>query len=91
MPNVLIRDVPSDDLDQIRAAAAERGTSLQSYLRDTVHLQAVHLRRRAALAKTAARLQGRPEVPEHERAAVLDAVEDAHQARANRLSEPPAS
>jgi predicted DNA binding CopG/RHH family protein len=29
-----------DDLDQIRSAAAKRGTSLQNYLRDAVHAQA---------------------------------------------------
>jgi hypothetical protein len=56
MPNVLIRDVPADDLDQIRSAAAARGMSLQAYLFAAVHAQAAHLRRREALNQTAARL-----------------------------------
>jgi hypothetical protein len=85
MPDVLIRDVPRDDLDQIRSAAAERGMSLQSYLRDAVHAQAVYLRRQAALARTAERLGGRAEVPADERRAVLDAIADAHTERANQL------
>ncbi|MGH3866481.1 MAG: hypothetical protein ACRDQ4_10160 [Pseudonocardiaceae bacterium] len=90
MPNVLIRDVPEDDLDQIRSAAAERGTSLQNYLRDAVHAQAAYLRRQAALAKTAERLGGRPEVPADERRAVLDAIADVHSERADRLIDRPA-
>ncbi|MFN2494722.1 MAG: hypothetical protein ABR608_02270 [Pseudonocardiaceae bacterium] len=81
MPNVLIRDVPADDLDQIRSAAAERDTSLQSYLRDAVLAQAAYLRRQKALAKVADRLGGRPEVPDDERQAVLDAVADVHRER----------
>lgn len=85
MPNVLIRDVPPDDLEQIRAAAAERGTSLQSYLLETVHAQAAYLRRQAALARTAQRLHGRRDVPEEERAAVLETVESAHDDRAAQL------
>jgi hypothetical protein len=86
MPNVLIRDVPPDDLDQIRAVAAERGTSLQSYLRDALHAQAVYLRRQAAIARTSERLRGQPEVPDSEREAVLAAVDRAHDERADQLS-----
>jgi hypothetical protein len=56
MPNVLIRDVPGDDLDQIRSAAAERGISLQNYLRGAVLAQAAYLRRQEALVRTAERL-----------------------------------
>ncbi len=74
MPNVLIRDVSADDLDQIRSAAAARGTSLQSYLRDAVQAQASYLRRQAALTRTAERLRGRIEVPPDERRAVIDAT-----------------
>ncbi|MGH3928725.1 MAG: hypothetical protein ACRDTF_01960, partial [Pseudonocardiaceae bacterium] len=85
MPNVLIRDVPADDLDQIRSAAAERGTSLQSYLRDAVLAQAAYLRRQEALTRTAQRLGGRPEVPADERQAVLDAIADGHSERAGQL------
>ena len=90
MPNLLIRDVPPEDLEQIRSAAAERGTSLQSYLRDAVHAQALYLRRQAALARTAERLAGQPAVPEEERRAALDAIDDAHAERAEELSERPA-
>lgn len=89
MPNVLIRDVPPDDLDQIRAVAAERGTSLQSYLRDALHAQAIYLRRQAAIARISERLQGQPEVPDGERDAVLSAVERGHDERAERLSTRP--
>lgn len=85
MSNVLIRDVPTDDLDQIRSAAAARGMSLQSYLRDALHAQAVYLRRQAALARTAEHLRGRSEVPAEERNAVLDAIDDAHAERAGQL------
>lgn len=85
MPNVLIRDVPANDLDQIRSAAAERGISLQNYLRDAVLAQAAYLRRQKALARAAERLSGRPEVPAEERQAVLDGIADAHSERAERL------
>lgn len=90
MPNVLIRDVPPGDLDQIRAAAAAQGASLQSYLLDTVHAQATYLRRQAAISRTADRLKGGPVVPESERAAVLKLVDQAHQERADQLSARPA-
>ncbi len=90
--------MPDDDLDQIRSAAAARGTSLQNYLhykylqylRDAVHAQAAYLRRQAALARTAERLDGRPEVPADERRAVLDAIADGHSERADRLIDRPA-
>ena len=87
MSDVLIRDVPDDDLDLIRAAAAESGLSLQAYLRGTVRAQAVYLRRQQALQRVEQRLTGQPPVPEAERAAVLDALaaEEAH--RAEQLSD----
>ena len=86
MPNVLIRDVPAEDLDQIRHAASRQGTSLQGYLRDTILAQASYLRRREALARTKERLAGSAGVSEEERKAVLSAVEEAHGERADRLS-----
>lgn len=91
MSNVLIRDVPDADLEQIRSAAAERGMSLQAYLREALHSQAVHLRRRAALARTAERLRGQRTlaVPERERDAVLDAIDVAHAERADQLADRP--
>jgi hypothetical protein len=91
VPNVLIRDVPQDDLEQIRAAAADRGISLQAFLREAVHAHAAHLRRRATLARTAERLRGRPGVPEVERQAVLDAIDDANAERAEELGDRPTS
>lgn len=87
MTNVLIRDVPPDDLEQIRSAAAARGTSLQNYLREAVHAQAAYLRRQDALARTARRLQGRREVPADERDGVLKAIDAAHMQRADQLSD----
>ena len=90
MSNVLIRDVPSDDLDQIRSAAAEKGIPMQSYLCNAVHAQAAYVRRQAGLTRTAERLGGRTEVPPDERKLVLDAIEDAHAKRADQLSGPPA-
>lgn len=89
MPNVLIREVPENDLDQIRSAAAERGTSLQAYLRDTVRAQAAYLRRQSALVETAKRLRGRRAVPAKERTKVLDSIRDAHTERAAQLSKRP--
>lgn len=88
MPNVLIRDLAADDLALLRAAAAEAATSLQAYLRDALHAQATHLRRRDALERSARRLRALPAVPDGERGAVLDAIEQAHAARADQLSAP---
>ncbi|MDA8392318.1 MAG: hypothetical protein M0Z87_05855 [Actinomycetota bacterium] len=85
--NVLIRDVAPDDLERIRAAAAARGTSLQTYLKEALHSQASYLRRQEALARAAERLRARPEVPETERRAVLDAVDAAHAERAEDLAD----
>lgn len=87
MTNVLIRDVPSNDLELIRAAAAAEGTSLQNYLREAVHTHAAYLRRREALARTANRLQHRDAVPEESREAVLDAIDTAHAERADDLAD----
>lgn len=72
----------------MRAAAAQQGTSLQSYLRQAVHAQAVYLRRQAALEHVSQRLVGRPPVPDEERTAVLDEVDRAHEDRADRLIGP---
>jgi hypothetical protein len=88
VPNVLIRDVPSDDLEQIRRAAADRGMSVQAFLRDAVHVQAAHLRRRAALDRVGERLRGQGSVSPDDRSAVLDAIDSAHDDRAAQLSDP---
>jgi primosomal protein N'' len=87
VPNVLIRDVPADDLDQIRSAAATRGMSLQNYLRDALLAQAAYLRRKAALTRVAERLRDQTGVPADERRAVLDAIADAHTERADQLND----
>ncbi len=89
MPNVLIREVPADDLERIRLEASQQGTSLQTYLRDAVHAQASYLRRQDALARIAEDLRDRPPVPEAERKAVLEAIEQAHQERAEQLGAGP--
>jgi hypothetical protein len=88
VPNVLIRDVPDDDLEQIRAAAAARGLSLQAYLREGLGMQAAQLRRAAAVAAVAARLSARPPVTQADRRAVMDAVASAHDERARTLGDP---
>ncbi|HIZ34432.1 MAG TPA: hypothetical protein H9815_01540 [Candidatus Ruania gallistercoris] len=79
MSDVLIRNVPAEDLDRIRGAAAAQGVSLQHYLQETVRAQARFLRRRDAIARTETRLRDRPAVPDVDREAVLDAIaaEDA--------------
>lgn len=89
MANVLIRDVSPEDLEQIRGAASQRGTTLQAYLWETVHAQAACLRRQDALARAGRRLQGRPAVPNQAREGVLEAIDAAHDERGNRLSERP--
>jgi predicted nucleic acid-binding protein len=89
MSNVLVRDVPAEDLEQIREAAAARGVSLQNYLLEAVRAQARFLRRPDALNRTASRLRGRDGVPEDERAAVLDAIDTAHQTRGDQLGDRP--
>lgn len=86
---MLIRDVPPEDLERIRAAAAARGTSLQNYLLEAVRSQAGYLRRQEALSRTADRLRGHPEVPDSERVAVLDAIDTAHAERADQLADRP--
>ncbi len=88
MANVLIRDVPPDDLEELRSAAIEHGMSLQSYLLDAVHTQAAYLRRRAALQRTAERLAGRPAVSDEERQAVLDVLDAERADWANPLIPP---
>jgi len=87
MTDVLIRDVPSDDLEEIRSAAAARGVSVQHYLREALHTQAAYVRRQAALARTAERLHGGSAVPDVERQAVLDAVDTAHAERADQITD----
>lgn len=89
MANVLIRDVPAEDLEQIRSAAADQDMSMQAYLLDALRAQAAYLRRQAALARTGNRLRTRSAVPEDERAAVLDAMNAAHDQRAELLGDRP--
>jgi hypothetical protein len=90
MSNVLIRDVPAEDLDQIRAAAAAQGTSLQGYLREAVRAQAAYLRRQTAIGRTSERLRTQREVPAEERDAVLRAIAAADSERAEQLGDGPA-
>lgn len=53
--------------------------------------QAVYLRRQAAIALAAERLEHRPAVPESERDAVLAAIDLAYDERAAQLDGRPAS
>jgi len=87
MGDVLLRGVPAADLEQIRVAAAASGASVQAYLRDTVHAQAVHLRRETALAAAGRRLYEHPAVPEGERHAVQDALDRADDDRGEQLAD----
>lgn len=82
---MLIRDAPSEDLDEIRAAAA-RGVSLQSYPREAVHGQAAYPQQ-SVLGRIAARLAGRRPGADEERNSVLDAVDAAHGERAEQLAD----
>lgn len=82
---MLVRDIPPDDLDMIRLAAAEQGMSVQSYLRQTLRAQAAYLRRQATLSGIERRLEGRPVVPEGERAAVLAEIAAEQDRRADDL------
>lgn len=86
MPNVLIRDVPAEDLEELRAAAVAAGEPLQARLLAAVRSQAVYLRRQAALAHIAERLTDQAAVPERERAAVLGSIAANHAARADQLA-----
>ncbi|MGH3492053.1 MAG: hypothetical protein ACRDQ1_02300, partial [Sciscionella sp.] len=58
-----------------------------NYLLEAVHAQAVYLRRQNALTRTSQRLRGRSVVPDDERDAVLDAIDSAHDERADQLSD----
>lgn len=86
MPDVLIRDVPEAELAQLKAAAADRKVSLQTYLREAVHAQTGYLRRQAALAAASARLADRHPVPPTERQAVLDVIDAAEVERDRQTS-----
>ncbi len=85
MSDVLIRGVPSDDLDLIRSTAAGMGVSLQSYLRSAVQAQATYLRRQQTLDGLSEKLSGKPSVDERDRTAVLDALASDHADRAEDL------
>lgn len=87
MPDVLIREVPTGDLEDIRSAADAQGTSVQKYLRETVHAQAVYLRRQAALTTIAEGLEGASAMSDDDRQAVFDAIDDAHAERAEQLAD----
>jgi acyl-CoA reductase-like NAD-dependent aldehyde dehydrogenase len=56
-------------------------------MREAVHAQASYLRRQAAIGRISERLRSQPEVPDEERDAVLQAIADAHRARAEQLGD----
>lgn len=82
MPDVLIRNVPPEDLQAIRDAAGEKGISVQAYLQEVMHAQAAYVRRHEGLARVSQRLDGRPPVREAERTAVLQTIADEEERRA---------
>jgi hypothetical protein len=85
MPDVLIRNVPPEDLQVIRDAADERGISVQAYLQEVMHAQAAYVRRQDALGRIRERLEGSPGVPEGERSAVLQTIADENDRRGQQL------
>ena len=87
MTDVLIRNVAPEDMQVIRDAAAERGISVQAYLQEGLHAQAMYVRRRNALARAKQRLEGLPGVAESERTAVLQAIAEENERRAEELGD----
>ena len=87
MTDVLIRNVAPEDMQVIREAAAERGISVQAYLHEGLHAQAMYVRRQNALARTKQRLEKFPEVAESERAAALEATAAENERRAQELGD----
>jgi hypothetical protein len=85
MPNVLIRDVPDAELEELKAAAAARKMSLQSYLLQALHAQVAYARRQATLAEIEENVAGMSAVPESERTAVLEEMKDAVERRGEDL------
>jgi hypothetical protein len=53
-----------------------------------VQAQAAYVRRQEALEGAARRLEGSAQVPEKERTAVLEAIDAAHEERADGLGDP---
>lgn len=77
MSDVLLRDVPDDELAELKAAAEASSQSLQGYLRsDVVHTHVVYLRRLRAIAATERRLAGRRPLSNASRRAAWDAAAD---------------
>lgn len=74
MTDVLIRDVPADDLEALRAAAVAEGSSLQAYLRAALRAHAAVIERRAVLAEIGARLADAPAVSDPVREEVFAAM-----------------
>jgi hypothetical protein len=74
--DVLIRDVPADDLADLRAAAAAADQSLQGYLRVVMQAQADYVRRQRSLAAVEQRLAGRQPLHEGELHAAIDDLDD---------------
>lgn len=52
---IQVRDVPSEDLQAIRARATSRNMSLSSYLRELIHADASHPTMDEILARIASR------------------------------------
>ncbi|HWL44714.1 MAG TPA: hypothetical protein VNQ73_17360 [Ilumatobacter sp.] len=81
MTDFLLRDVPDEDMDELKAAAHDAQQSLQAYLRESVvHQHAIYLRRLRAIANTERRLAGRTPIPDDARQAAWDAAADTGEA-----------
>lgn len=77
MTDVLLRDVPDDELADLKAAADAAGMSLQGYLRsDVVGAHVTYLRRISAIAATERRLANRRPLSDAALDAALEAAAD---------------
>lgn len=77
MGNVLIRDVPENDMQVIKDAAARDGRSVQAYLLATLCDRAAYERRQAALRALDEHLAGETPLTDKDRDAVDAAVSKA--------------
>lgn len=74
---MLIRDIPSEQLEELKAAATRQGLSLQAYLLATVAAQSAYERRQHALRRTTDRLRGKKPLTTRDRAAMRRAIDTA--------------
>jgi hypothetical protein len=80
--NVLIRDVPEDDIAQLRADARAQGKSLQAYMLDLVHERAAAARNRRVVGQVAERLAATG--PQVDDTTAVDVIAEARSRRSAR-------